>query len=324
VIQGPERPQLRPLAFALRLIIPAFLLSSCGYIGDPLPPLANIPKQITDLDALQRGDRLIVHFTIPQRTTEDYIIRSPLRLDLRVDDRAIPEPSSANGLAEYNIPTTDWTGKTVAITARAIGSNGKPGGWSKVVNLPIVPPPERPEGVQEKATPDGVEVSWQGPPGEFSVLRRNADEKDYAPIAQVQRNQYLDRSAEFGKKYVYLVLRVVKLEGGRMAQSELSAEVQSAPRDIFPPAAPAGLLAVAAPKSIELTWDRNAEADVAGYRVYRSVGDGAFEKLADVSQIPTYSDHAVEAGKSYRYQVSAVDQAGNESPRSAVVVVAVD
>jgi hypothetical protein len=323
-MQGPERPQLRPLGIALRLIIPAFLLSSCGYIGDPLPPLASIPRQITDLDALQRGDRLIVHFTIPQRTTEDYTIRSPLRLDLRVDDRAIPEPSTTNGLAEYNISTADWTGKTVAITARAIGSNGKPGGWSKVVNLPIVPPPERPEGVQEKATPDGVEVSWQGPPGEFSVLRRNADEKDYAPIAQVQQNQYLDRSAEFGKKYVYLVLRVVKLEGGRVAQSELSAEVPSAPIDRFPPAAPAGVLGVAAPKSIELTWDRNAEADVAGYRVYRSAGEGAFEKLADVSQIPAYSDHAVEAGKSYRYQVSAVDQAGNESPRSAVVVVAVD
>jgi fibronectin type 3 domain-containing protein len=46
------------------------------------------------------------------------------------------------------------------------------------------------------------------------------------------------------------------------------------------------------------------------------------EKVADVSVVPSYSDRKVEAGKTYRYSVSAVDQAGNESPRSATVDVA--
>ena len=38
--------------------------------------------------------------------------------------------------------------------------------------------------------------------------------------------------------------------------------------------------------------------------------------LADIGRLPAYSDRAVEAGKSYRYQVTALDRAGNESPRS--------
>jgi fibronectin type 3 domain-containing protein len=38
--------------------------------------------------------------------------------------------------------------------------------------------------------------------------------------------------------------------------------------------------------------------------------------------LPTYSDHNVEHGKTYRYQVSAVDQKNNESAKSAVAEVA--
>jgi fibronectin type 3 domain-containing protein len=80
---------------------------------------------------------------------------------------------------------------------------------------------------------------------------------------------------------------------------------------------------IAAAGSVELTWERNTEADLAGYRVYRATGDGAFEKLDDV-QVPAYSDRKVEAGKTYRYALSAVDQAGNESARSAAVTVRVE
>ena len=323
MVQGPERPrQLWGIGLSPLLLI--FLLSSCGYVGDPLPPLANIPKRINDLAAVQRGASLIVHFTIPERTTEDIAIKTPLRLELRVDDRVVGEPSRVKEVAQYDIPTAEWTGRTVAITARAVGSNGKAGAWSNAVNLAIVPPPEPPAAVKALPTPDGVELSWQGGPGDFVVLRRLAGENDFTQVAEVQQNKLLDRAAEFGKSYVYLVQRIVKLETGGAAQSELSADVPVAPRDEFPPAAPAGLLVVSAPKSIELTWDRNVEADLAGYRVYRAVDGGAFEKVADVSQVPAWSDHGVESGKKYHYAVSAIDREGNESARSSPITATVD
>ena len=56
--------------------------------------------------------------------------------------------------------------------------------------------------------------------------------------------------------------------------------------------------------------------------IYRGEGDATLEKIADVSVVPSYSDRKVEHGKSYRYQISAVDQSGNESPRSAPIEVA--
>jgi fibronectin type 3 domain-containing protein len=86
---------------------------------------------------------------------------------------------------------------------------------------------------------------------------------------------------------------------------------------------PGGLHASAAPGSIELNWERNTEPDLNGYRIYRATGAGEFEKLADVSVAPSYSDRAVEAGKTYRYAVASLDRTGNESARSAVAEVLV-
>jgi fibronectin type 3 domain-containing protein len=114
----------------------------------------------------------------------------------------------------------------------------------------------------------------------------------------------------------------VKLSDGKEAESDLSAEASIVPRDTFPPVAPKGVQASIAPNSIELNWERNTEDDLAGYRIYRSLGNAPLEKLTDTSAVPSYSDRKVEHGKSYRYAISAFDQAGNESPRSAPVEVA--
>jgi len=55
--------------------------------------------------------------------------------------------------------------------------------------------------------------------------------------------------------------------------------------------------------------------------VYRSTEGAEFEKIAALIDAPVYSDQRVEAGKRYRYAVSSVDQAGNESARTEPVEV---
>ena len=84
-----------------------------------------------------------------------------------------------------------------------------------------------------------------------------------------------------------------------------------------------GVSGVSAPWSVELVWDRNQEADLRGYRVYRAVGEGAFERLAEMVEAPAYSDRTVEVGKTYRYVVTAIDQSDNESEKSAVATITV-
>jgi fibronectin type 3 domain-containing protein len=186
------------------------------------------------------------------------------------------------------------------------------------VSLPVVPAPPTPADVRPEAAPDGVRLTWSGGPGEYHVFRRAGEEKSFTEVAKVEQPEWTDREAAYGKPYSYVVQRRVTA-GNHVAESELSQPVEITPQDKFPPAAPGGLRAIAATQSIELAWDRSPEPDLAGYRVYRAAGEGAFEKLADTSQLPAYSDRAVEAGKTYRYQITAVDQAGNESPRSPVV-----
>jgi hypothetical protein len=311
-------------------------LTGCGYVGEPLPPLRNIPSSVTDLAAVQRGGRIIVHFTPPGKTTEGRALGRPVRFDLRIGGMVAPFDAGnwaaqarelsgiaiRDGLAQAEAPSAAWTGRDVTVAVRTVGPNGKESGWSNFVNLTVVPPPQRPAALHAEGTAEGVRLTWHGEAGDFVVLRREGAEGGFAQVAEVQQPEWLDRSAEFGKPYTYLVQRTVKVGEERSAQSELSDEATITPKDVYPPAAPAGLRVVAGPSSIELAWDRNTEPDLAGYRVYRSAAGGAWEKLAEVSQVPAYSDHQVQSGKTYQYAISAIDQAGNESPRSAAAEAA--
>jgi hypothetical protein len=310
----------------------AALLTGCGYRGDPLPPLANIPARVNDLAAIQRGARLMVQFTVPPRTTEGVAIKTPLDLDLRIGTaqppfsqevwaaHATPIPAGPvdNGVARYEIPVAPWTGKEATLAVRVLSARGKTVGWSNFVNVTVVAPPERPAEVRAEATAQGVRLTWRARGDGFRVYRRTGSDS-FAAVANVPQPSWTDSAAEFGTHYIYQVQTIVKLPENAEAESDVSEETGITPVDIFPPAVPAGLNAAAAPNSIELSWEGDTEPDLAGYFVYRSTGAGAFAKVGEMVLIPSYSDHAVEHGKTYRYAVSAIDKTGNESARSGPV-----
>lgn len=93
--------------------------------------------------------------------------------------------------------------------------------------------------------------------------------------------------------------------------------------DTFPPAAPAGLIAVADANGISLVWDENGEDDLAGYLVLRGTPpDATLQPLTDEPIDGTaYQDVDVTDGGRYVYRVVAVDTAvpPNASPPSAPV-----
>ena len=309
----------------------ALFSAGCGYMGDPLPPLANIPAAIADLAAVQRSDRIVVQFSLPTMTTEGIEIRSPLEVDLRAGTAAI-QPFSAeawaaratpmspvpveNGHVRMELQASGWIGKEVTLGVRVAGSNGKESKWSNFVNVPVVPAPPIPASAEAKATAKGVLLTWQGAPGEFRVFRRAGKETDFTRVADVTEDHWTDPDSQFGTFYSYVIQRVVKVANGHEAESDLTPALTINPQDTFPPAAPTGLHAIPASGSIELSWENNTESDLAGYRIYRAVPGGNWERIA-ATGIPGFSDRNVEKGKTYRYAVSAVDQAGNESTRSS-------
>ena len=315
-------------------MVPVLALAAaagCGYSGDPLPPLANVPSRVQDLTAVQRADRVVAHFTLPKQTTEGMAIKGELKLDLRIGPvpnpyqesvwlagaMAVPPGVVENGSATYEIPSVPWTGKEAAIGVRVSGPNGKESAWSTLATVPVVSPLATPVDVQADNTVQGVRLNWQAAGMAFRIFRRSGTEA-FAQIAETPQSPWTDTTTEFGKTYVYQVQTIAKLGDNHEAESELSQQVSISPQDIFPPAVPSGLRATPTPNSVELTWDANTEPDLAGYRVYRAVDGGPFEKIADLSTLPTYSDRAVEHGKTYRYEISAFDQVGNESARSSL------
>lgn len=76
----------------------------------------------------------------------------------------------------------------------------------------------------------------------------------------------------------------------------------------------------------KLTWAKNVEMDLAGYRVYRRSKGGAdfANALATVpaTSSPSYTDTTLpKTGDVYEYQVRAFDKAGNESADKTVTAV---
>jgi hypothetical protein len=86
--------------------------------------------------------------------------------------------------------------------------------------------------------------------------------------------------------------------------------------------APTGLTAVAGLNQITLSWAPSTQVNLAGFNVYRAVGDGAFLKLNDtLIRTTSFLDANIETRTRYRYRLTASDAIGNESPPSPEVEI---
>ncbi|MFZ1937782.1 MAG: fibronectin type III domain-containing protein [Terracidiphilus sp.] len=171
-----------------------------------------------------------------------------------------------------------------------------------------------------------------------------------APPEPLQRNLFVDSAVSgraidsdihFGESYEYRAQRVSRVtQNGQALElaGPLSAAVRVDAQDIFPPNVPQGLAAVATagengnPPAIDLSWQPDADPNLAGYIVYRkesgtvaggssSVGSentGEWQRISPAQPgiEPDFRDSNVQTGHSYLYAVSAIAKNGHESARS--------
>ncbi|MGO8935413.1 MAG: fibronectin type III domain-containing protein [Terracidiphilus sp.] len=169
--------------------------------------------------------------------------------------------------------------------------------------------------------------SDQGPlpqpaePLQQSLLVEPADHSDRA----------LDSSIRFGETYEYRAQRVARAIVGSSTlelAGPLSPPLRIDAINVFPPSAPRGLAAVAtasengAGPAIDLSWLPGVESDLAGYIVYRrdsGATDSNWQRISPAQPVvgPGYHDPNVQPGHIYAYSVTAIDQDGRESARSA-------
>ena len=301
------------------LSVAAALLSACGYVGPPLPPTLDIPVTITDFRAWESGDNIEFVFTLPNKTTENLDLMSVRSVELRAGDdpsqsKIVALPVAKPGPVTGQVPAQTWIGKTIVLQVRATGPKGKASEWSNPASLAVIPPLRPPSTPKPQNVAQGVELTWTGTGPRYRIFRAEADGQPQR-LADVDTARYVDETTVYGTRYRYLIQAIA----GENQWSILTDAAEITPVDTFAPTVPDGLSAVPTPQSIELAWTRNTEMDFRGYNIFRSVDNGPFAMIAPLVDIPTYSDSKVEAGKKYRYEVSAVDLTGNESARTAPV-----
>jgi len=296
-------------------MVAAVLLSACGYVGPPMPPTLDIPVTITDFRAWEYGDNIELAFTLPDKTTENLDLTSFRSIELRIgENQPVVLPMAKPGPVTSQVPAQMWIGKTIVLAVRATGPKGKPSAWSNPVSLMVIQPLAMPSMAKLQNVQKGVELTWSGTGPRYRIFRAEGSGQPQQ-LADSDVPQYLDDTTVFGTRYRYQVQAIA----ADNQWSVLSEPVEITPVDTFAPGVPEGLSAVPTPQSIELAWTRNTETDFQGYNIYRSVDNGPFQKIAALTEAPTFSDSMIEAGKRYRYTVSAVDLTGNESARTAPV-----
>jgi surface protein len=187
--------------------------------------------------------------------------------------------------------------------------------------------PTAPTDLMAEAVRNSISLSWDANTepdlAGYRLYRATssfADTSEAAPVADtlVTGTAFADSGLVGGQKYYY---RIVAVDTASY-QSGLSDEATATFEDVVPPDVPTGLMAEeAAGETIDLSWAENTEEDLAGYRLYRGVGEAP-----DTSKAPfvegllsetSYTDTSVTRDQTYRYGITAVDTAGNESALSA-------
>ncbi len=208
---------------------------------------------------------------------------------------------------------------------RGVARGGRPGQPAPRMEIPLVDVPPPPSAPALKFSETALTLSWIPPVTPAATLTYNV----YLPGGAAPLNPSLLATAaferqgiEFGKEECFIVRAVISA-GAVSIESAASERTCATPSDLFAPAAPKGLSAVAGSGIISLIWDASPEPDLAGYVVLR--GEAPGDTLQPLTPTPvrdtTFRDTTVKPGARYVYAIVAVDRATppNASPQSARV-----
>jgi hypothetical protein len=230
---------------------------------------------------------------------------------------------------------------------------GKSAGQSNFAYTAAGAPPPALTGLTSQLRPDGVLLSWNPASAPETAVTFRIErllltapppkEQDHSsvlatpaqPVAQtlvvhdrdrVDPGHALDTSVTFNQQYRYVVERVATFEAqGHTAeiQGSPSDAIEVSTKDIFPPAVPQALVAVAdtAGAAIDLSWTPDTDSDLAAYHIYRRDVAIALpaQRIGSSNGETSFRDTTAQPQHTYAYSVSAIDQSGNESKPSAEV-----
>jgi len=336
------------------------LLASCAQTGPPLPPSLELPKPPSDLRASRKGNAVTLTWSEPTLTTDRQSVRflGSTRICRTIEaEMTVCGDPAGEVVAPVERPSREAQAKRQTFTdllpskvqeqyptgdvtyaVEVLNRDRRGAGLSNRVRVPAAPTYPPPETPTAELTGDGVVLTWTSAgetaivPGvqhRYRIYRRDESTGKDAIAGEVPAGgaglvRFVDSSFEWEKTYLYRIAAVSIVSrpaSSVQVEGEDSPALRVVAHDIFPPAVPSGLQAVASGEGqkpfVDLIWAPVTNADLAGYNVYRREATGTAAKLnSELAKSPAYRDTVVVAGATYVYSVSAVDVRGNESAKS--------
>jgi fibronectin type 3 domain-containing protein len=197
--------------------------------------------------------------------------------------------------------------------------------------------PLPPATVKTLALEGKVQVTWplpsdSAPIAGYNVYRSWSIHGEFArlnpALIPTGRPLWIDTNVVSGKLYVYRVRTVTKTgKEGRPSNAGFAS-----PNDTTPPPPPLEVKAAADKHIVHLTWQSQPTPDLAGYYVYRAEGKDNLFRLNSLPLGPDTTEYTdsgfarlgLYPGQSYRFAVSQVDYARNESKRETTQLLIPD
>lgn len=323
------------------LVAALVLLAACGKKAPPIPPERLVPKEVRVEQVRNTAEGIRLTWPAPRRTVNGkkleslqgfWVLRSSGATRLECTAPGAPFSRIGEVSAANYDPNLE---QIFAYTDRAV----KPGRWYAYRVLAIDsdgdasnPPASEPvvrRGEPPPAAPAPTAVVGDGfltfrmppfPPGVEAWFLYRAPTQGTLPDTPyfadaITGSEITDGGLVNGDASRYAA-SWVWYRNGFPVEGLLSPWIVTAAQDLVAPPAPTSLIGVAREGVVDLRWERVEERGVR-YHVYRRLAsEPGFQRITPepVSE-NTWIDRVPK--EEYVYAVSAVDLAGNESPRGA-------
>jgi hypothetical protein len=275
---------MRSSKIHLGMLYLALALAGCGTPGAPQPPSLRLPKPVSDLQAIRKGDDVYLRWSVPEKTTDGSGIKAAGLGNTRICRGSVTQQADSCRDVAADIETkADASGVQTAIdhiadrvggnrdflsyTVKVNNDNGRNAGLSNAVLVFVAPSLAAPPALKAQLSARDISLSWQARelPGSANLkaeyfyrvkriakdpAQKQPEETTLAELPAVPGPMtYDDRAFAWEKTYEYRVCgltRVISSDGKTLAEFE----GQDSPaaivvaHDIFPPPTPTGLQAV--------------------------------------------------------------------------------